>query len=50
MSMAIIEIQRNHDLPPFENLPVISVIVSVMGFPFVADCIHQNEINKIVEK
>ncbi|MCP4714094.1 MAG: DUF4234 domain-containing protein, partial [Deltaproteobacteria bacterium] len=48
MGSALVEIQLRNDRPPFENLPVISVIVTVLGLPFVVDCIHQHEINKIV--
>ncbi len=48
MGSALVEIQRSSGRPPFENLPVISVIVTVLGLPFVVDCIHQHDINKIV--
>jgi DNA-binding transcriptional regulator/RsmH inhibitor MraZ len=31
----------------FDKLPLLSVIVTILGFSIVVDCIHQNEINKI---
>ena len=48
MGSAVVEIQRRDDRPVFDNLPVISVIVTIIGFTIVVDCIHQNEINKLV--
>ena len=48
MGAAIVEIQRKMERPPFDNLPVISVVVSVLGLMIVVDVIHQHEINKIV--
>jgi len=47
MGSAIVQIQRNNDKAIFENLPIISVIVTILGFCIVVDCIHQNEINKL---
>jgi hypothetical protein len=49
MGAAINEIQEIRDLPVTENLPVLSVIAAILGVGIVADCIHQFEINKIVE-
>ena len=48
MGQAIVEIQKLKNKNIFENLPVISVIVTVLGLSIVVDCIHQNEINKLV--
>ena len=48
MGLAIVEIQRNVGKPVFENLPIVSVIVTIFGLTVVVDCIHQNEINKLV--
>ena len=48
MGSVIVQIQRNNDKATFENLPIISVIVTILGFCIVVDCIHQNEINKLV--
>jgi hypothetical protein len=49
MGAAIVEIQRNRDLPYIDGLPILSVIAALLGAGIVADCIHQLEINKIVE-
>jgi len=49
MGAAINEIQEIRELPITENLPVLSVIAAILGVGIVADCIHQFEINKIVE-
>lgn len=48
MSRAILEIQRARNRELFDNLPLISVVVTIIGLPFVVDCIHQHEINKLV--
>lgn len=48
MGSAIVEIQRTCRKPVFDQLPVISVIVTVLGLSIVVDCIHQHEINKLV--
>jgi Domain of unknown function (DUF4234) len=47
MGAAIVELQHllNRDL--FDKLPIISVLVTIIGFSIVVDCIHQHEINKI---
>jgi hypothetical protein len=49
MGAAIVEIQRNRELPYIDGLPILSVIAALLGAGIVADCIHQLEINKIVE-
>lgn len=49
MGRAIVEIQERRSLPVTEGLPVLSVIATLLGFGIVADCIHQLEINRIVD-
>jgi hypothetical protein len=49
MGAAIVEIQQNRGLPYVDGLPILSVIATLLGVGIVADCIHQLEINKIVE-
>ncbi len=49
MGAAINEIQDERDLPVTDGLPVLSVVAAILGVGIVADCIHQHEINKIVE-
>ncbi|MFT5442753.1 MAG: hypothetical protein ACI8W3_001797 [Myxococcota bacterium] len=49
MGSAIVEIQDRKGLPITEGLPVLSVIATLFGFGLVADCIHQLEINRIVD-
>ena len=49
MGAAIVEIQRLMNRELFDKLPLLSVIVTIIGFSIVVDCIHQNEINKIYE-
>ena len=48
MGAAIVEIQRNKNKVVFDNLPIISVLVTIFGLTVIVDCIHQSEINKIV--
>jgi hypothetical protein len=47
MGAAIVEIQQILKRDVFDKLPLLSVIVTILGFSIVVDCIHQNEINKI---
>lgn len=49
MGSAIVEIQERRDLPVTEGLPILSVVAALLGFGIVADCIHQLEINRIVD-
>lgn len=49
MGRAIVEIQERRGLPVTEALPVLSVVATLLGVGIVADCIHQLEINRIVE-
>jgi hypothetical protein len=47
MGAAIVEIQHLLKRDVFDKLPLLSVIVTILGFSIVVDCIHQNEINKL---
>ncbi|MDE0909374.1 MAG: DUF4234 domain-containing protein [Myxococcota bacterium] len=49
MGLAIVEIQNRRGLRISEGLPIVSVVTTLVGVGIVADCIHQLEINKIVE-
>lgn len=49
MGCAIVEIQTNMGRIIFDSLPVISTIVTCLGLSIVVDCIHQSEINKLIE-
>jgi len=49
MGAAINEIQRAYGLPFTDGLPVLSLVAAILGVGVVADCIHQHELNKIVE-
>ena len=48
MGAAIVEIQLLMNQELFDKLPLVSVIVTILGFSIVVDCIHQNEINKLL--
>jgi hypothetical protein len=48
MGAAIVEIQQNKSKAVFESLPILSCLVTVFGLSIVVDCIHQHEINKII--
>lgn len=47
MGAAINEIQDLAGLPVTDGLPVLSVVAAFFGVGIVADCIHQNELNRI---
>jgi hypothetical protein len=47
MGAAIVEIQQLMNREVFDKLPLLSVIVTILGFSIVVDCIHQSELNKI---
>jgi hypothetical protein len=49
MGSVINEIQEMRQLPVTEGLPVLSVVAAILGVGIVADCIHQHEINRIVQ-
>ncbi|HBA60606.1 MAG TPA: hypothetical protein DCZ92_07270 [Elusimicrobia bacterium] len=46
MGGVIVEIQRARSVPPFENLPILSLLLSLFGLSIIVDAIHQNELNK----
>ena len=48
MGRAIVEIQNDMNEKVFDTLPIISLIVTILGLSIIVDCIHQNEINKII--
>lgn len=48
MGRCIVEIQRRLGADPFDGLPIISTLGSMIGFSIVVDAIHQHEINKLV--
>jgi Domain of unknown function (DUF4234) len=48
MGRAIVEIQTSMNEKVFDALPIISIIVTILGLSIIVDCIHQNEINKLV--
>ena len=50
MGAAIVEIQHSLNMILFDKLPIISVLVTIIGFTIVVDCIHQHEINKIYDE
>ena len=50
MGLALVEIQEKYDMRVDNNLPIISLLLSIFGMSVVVDAIHQNEINKAYEK
>jgi len=44
----IVEAQQKWGKPVFSSLPVASVIVSLLGGSLIVDCMHEQEINKLV--
>lgn len=48
MGEVIMQIQADKNQVVNLNLPVISLVLSLIGLSIVADIIHQSEINKIV--
>jgi len=49
MGLAIVEIQHRRGTQVTEGLPILSVFATLLGVGVVADCIHQLEINRIVD-
>ncbi len=49
MGRAIVEAQDRMGRPTTDGLPILSVVATFLGFGVVADCIHQLEINRLVE-
>ena len=50
MGLALMEVQEKYGVRVDEHLHIISLFLSLFGFSFVVDAIHQNEINKVYEK
>lgn len=50
MAQGIVEAQDMRDLPRSKDLPVLSLILSIIGLNIVTDAIQQNEINKFFGK
>lgn len=46
MGGIIVEIQRVRKTTPYENLPLVSLFVSMVGMSVIVDAIHQHELNK----
>lgn len=47
MGTAIVEIGREMNIDVIDKLPLLSVIITILGFSIVVDCIHQHELNKV---
>lgn len=47
MGSSITEIQKTHQIPVFDNLPLVSVLLTAFGGCIVVDIIHQYELNKL---
>ena len=48
MGSVIVEIQELYGTRVFERLPLISVFATIFGLSIVVDCIHQDELNKLI--
>ncbi len=46
MGGIILELQRARKMQPYENLPTVSLLLSVFGLSIIVDAIHQHELNK----
>lgn len=46
MGGVIQEVQRARNMPVFEHLPVLSLLLSLFGMTIIVDAIHQHELNK----
>ena len=49
MAKSVLVIQRRLGKPTTDNLPLISLLVSILGLTVVADAIQQSEINDFFE-
>ena len=49
MAKAIIELQNKRGIQSSNDLPVLSLLLSIFGFHVIADAIQQYEINKLVK-
>lgn len=50
LAQGLVEAQQKHGRPKSENLPVLSLILTILGLNIVADAIQQSEINKFFGK
>jgi len=50
MAQGIVEAQDNHGRPRSKDLPVLSLVLTIIGLNIVTDAIQQNEINKFFGK
>jgi len=46
MSSTLVELQVAYKLEKSENLPLISILLTLFGFSIIVDCIQQHELNK----
>lgn len=49
MSQDMNNLQGEHSIPPTRDLPVISLILSIVGFPIAVEAILQHLMNEIIE-
>jgi hypothetical protein len=49
MAQAIVEIQKKQGKTPSNDLPVLSLVLSLFQFYVITDAIQQNEINKLFD-
>ena len=49
MAQGIVEVQRREGKPITNELPVLSLVLSIFGLHMITDAIQQNEINKLVK-
>lgn len=50
LAQGLTEAQEKHGLPKSKDLPVLSLVLTIVGLNVVADAIQQNEINKYFGK
>lgn len=47
MGAALVEIEQRFGMSHTKDLPILSVILTVVGFGIVTDCVHQHELNRV---
>ncbi len=50
LAQGLVEAQEKHGRPKSKDLPILSLILTIIGLSVVADAIQQNEINKFFGK
>lgn len=50
MAQGLVEAQDKRNLPRSKDLPVLSLVLTIIGLNIVTDAIQQNEINKFFER